>query len=169
MSQQIVRSTKKPSTFITIKSQENAKKFIKDANTGSCIILYYWNSCGHCHSFMPIWEQIKQRFDSQKKIYEIEYDDMKTLLPENLKMFSYPSIVSYNKSKAVNFKGNSRTIDTVSAFINEYVKTLSQSQPKPQSQSQSQSQPQRRPTTSPIITTLPPKPRANPKTKTSNT
>jgi len=155
MSQQVIRSTKKPSTVTTIKSQTNANKFVKDANTSSCIILYYWKSCGHCHSFMPIWEQIKQRFDSQKKIYEVEYDDMNTLLPQNLKMFSYPSIVSYNESKPTNFIGHSRTFDSVSDFINKYVKTLSQ--------------PQTRPKTSPEITMLPPKPRAKPRAKPATT
>jgi thiol-disulfide isomerase/thioredoxin len=159
MSQQVVRSTKKPSTVTTIKSQTNANKFVKDASTGSCIILYHWKSCGHCHSFMPIWEQIKQRFDSQKKIYEVEYDDMNTLLPQNLKMFSYPSIVSYNESKPTNFIGHSRTFDAVSDFINKYVKTVNQTL----------STTQTRPKTTSEITMLPPKPRAKPRAKPATT
>jgi len=127
----IVKSAKKPSTVTTIKNESHAKKFVKDANTDSCIILYYWNNCGHCHSFMPIWEQIKERFNTQKKIYEVEYNDMNNLFPQNLKMFSYPSIVSYHESKPINFIEHSRTFENVSDFINKYVKTITPKQTKP--------------------------------------
>jgi hypothetical protein len=117
---------------------------------------------------MPIWNELKRYYDNDKIIYEVEYDDMKSYLPEDLKMFSYPSIVSYNKKTAEIFKGNSRTIDSVSEFINKYVKSLSQArtQPKTQQQTRIQSQPtQRRPNTAPIITALPLKPRAKPKSR----
>jgi len=170
----IVKSAKKSSTVTTIKNESHAKKFVKDVNTDSCIILYYWNSCGHCHSFMPIWDQIKERFNTQKKIYEVEYNDMNTLFPQNLKMFSYPSIVSYNQSKPVNFVGHSRTFDNVSDFINKYVKTITTPTTRPITASRPTTAPKpiTRPTTAPKPTTRPairpatkatPKPRATPK------
>jgi thiol-disulfide isomerase/thioredoxin len=156
----IVKSAKKPSTITTIKNESHAKKFVKDVNTDSCIILYYWNSCGHCHSFMPIWDQIKERFNTQKKIYEVEYNDMNTLFPQNLKMFSYPSIVSYNQSKPINFVGHSRTFDNVSDFINKYVKTITT--PTTASRQTTRLATTPKPTPKPT-TTATPKPRATPK------
>jgi thioredoxin-like negative regulator of GroEL len=152
------------STVATIKNKATAKQFIEDCKNKSCIILYYWNSCGHCHQFMPIWNELKRYYDNDKIIYEVEYDDMKTLLPDNLQMFSYPSIVSYNNAKPINFNGASRTFENVREFINKTVKSITELKPssskpslkpslKPSSSKPSSSKPS---SSRPLL--LPPKP-----------
>ena len=125
---EIVKSSKKPSTVTTINDIADVRKFIKDIQTGSCVILYRMNGCGHCDAFMPTWEKIKDRFNTQKKIYEVEFSKMEEIFPRQLKISAFPSIVSYNSENkpntVVQFSGFSRTFDNVSDFINKYVKTV---------------------------------------------
>jgi thiol-disulfide isomerase/thioredoxin len=154
MSEKYAKLMSNPSTITSIKSREQANKFITDASRDSCIILYYWNSCGHCNTFKPIWEQLKQRFENRKKIYEIEFEQMEKLFPQSFKITSYPTIVSYNNSEKQIFN-NSRTFENVSDFINSTVKTLSRPKTAPVKIE--------RTPTKPLL--LPPKPNAKPKPK----
>jgi len=114
------RTTKKPIT--TIKTNADASKFGSDMRS-SCIILYYWNSCGHCHAFRPLWEELSLRYGNDVPFYEIEYNDM-TLFPEKYRKSSFPTIVGYNQSQEYEYN-QSRTLNDLSRFIEQQVKIKS--------------------------------------------
>ena len=118
-----VKTTKTKKSITSIKTQSDAKKFASDMKN-NCIILYYWNSCGHCHSFRPLWEELSLRYGNETPFYEIELKEMNVLFPEKYRKSSFPTIVGYNKTKELAYD-KSRTLNDLSRFIEQEVKIKS--------------------------------------------
>jgi len=103
-----------------INSKNNADILNKKKDNDRVIIIYHWNSCGHCHSLMSmLYNLLMQDQDLIKtsNLFEVEYDNFK-FLPEDLRNVSaFPSIVCINKGKKVNEFNEQRTPENLSKFI----------------------------------------------------
>lgn len=74
---------------IEINSKEAFQKQI-DKNKTMC--LYHWNYCGHCQSYMPVWEKITRIYPGIK----VELTTMKLLQPE-YQVSAFPVVAIYEK------------------------------------------------------------------------
>ena len=105
---------------------------IKDISSHGCILLYHWKDCGHCRSFMPVWDILKKKYGDIKQFYEIELSTIRQA-PEVFKSITgFPTIVAYvgEGSNKVRFQ-NSRDEETVSEFIEENVPDYDKPKSKP--------------------------------------
>ena len=69
----------------------------KQKDNDRVIIVYHWNSCGHCRSFMPSFDNLmNEEMDLMNKsnIFKVEYDNFR-FLPDILRNVSaFPMIAS---------------------------------------------------------------------------
>jgi hypothetical protein len=96
------------------------------------LTLFHSLTCGHCHTFMPVWDEMKG--DKNKNILENmsfkEYEssvienlpeDVKTINGEDVRSFGYPSIkISINKND-YEYSGR-RTPQAIYQFILDNIK-----------------------------------------------
>ena len=109
---------------------KSLNKVIDDISSHGCILLYHWKDCGHCRSFMPVWDILKEKYGNIKQFYEIELSTIRQA-PEVFKSITgFPTIVAYvgKGSNKIRFQ-NSRDEETVSKFIKENVPDYNK--PKP--------------------------------------
>ena len=119
-------------------NNKSLNTIIDDISSHGCILLYHWKDCGHCRSFMPVWDNLKDKYGNIKQFYEIELSTIRQA-PEVFKSITgFPTIVAYvgNGSNKVTFE-KSRDIKTVSQFIEDYVPNYDKpkSEVKPKSKS----------------------------------
>jgi len=93
-------------------------------NNDNCIIFYYWNSCGHCHQFKPIFYDVirelmntRQEFMKEVPIFQVEYDDFELLPDEYTKVQAFPSVVAYSNGEKKEEFNQPRTKTNLSNFI----------------------------------------------------
>lgn len=124
---------KKTSTSSTItnvdkSSLDKLKSDIK--NNGGTIILYHWNRCGHCLSFMPVWQQLRNTLNDRYRFYDIELETLQKAPTEFGNIHSFPTIRMYSTNGKINYDGN-RDISSLSSFIKKNIpKSLSPSPSK---------------------------------------
>jgi len=92
----------------------------KKTNNDRVIIVYHWNSCGHCRSFMPLLDNLMNDdigLRDISNVFKVEYDNI-GFLPERLRNVSaFPMIISYENGKKKEEFKEQRTIDNVKKFI----------------------------------------------------
>ena len=110
------------------KLKSNIKK------NGSTIILYHWNRCGHCISFMPVWQQLKQMLADRYNFYDIELQTMQQAPYAFNSINSFPTIRMYLTNGKITYDG-SRDLNSISSFIKEKIP------PSPKSSSPKSSSP----------------------------
>jgi thioredoxin-like negative regulator of GroEL len=96
----------------------NLLEEIKDKDR--VIIVYHWNSCGHCRSFMPILYNLLNEdrdLTNMANIFEVEYDDFKYLPKELTNVSAFPSVVSIEKGKKKDEFKEQRTPENLREFI----------------------------------------------------
>ena len=111
---------------------KSLNKVINDISSHGCILLHHWKDCGHCRSFMPVWDILKKKYGDIKQFYEIELSTIRQA-PEVFKSITgFPTIVAYvgEGSNKVRFQ-NSRDEETVSEFIEENVPDYDKPKSKP--------------------------------------
>ena len=106
------------------KSLDNLKSNIK--KRGATIILYHWNNCGHCHRFMPIWDELKSMLKNAYNFHDIEYSKMQEAPAAFGNIQSFPTIRMYLTNGKINYEGN-RDINSLSSFIKSNVPDLKSS------------------------------------------
>lgn len=114
----MVESTSSTITNVDKKSLDKLKSNIK--KEGATIILYHWNNCGHCHRFMPIWDQLKSSLKNSYNFYDIEYSKMQEAPSIFGKINSFPTIRMYLTNGKLNYDGN-RDVDSMSRFIKSHI------------------------------------------------
>ena len=124
---------KKTSTITNVdkNSLDKLKSDIK--SNGGTIILYHWNRCGHCLSFMPVWQQLRNMLNDRYRFYDIELETLQKAPAEFGNIHSFPTIRMYSTNGKINYDGN-RDISSISSFIKENIPkslSLSKSQEKP--------------------------------------
>jgi thiol-disulfide isomerase/thioredoxin len=104
----------------------------KQKDNDRVIIVYHWNSCGHCRAFMPILHNLlneqKELLD-MANIYEVEYDNFKYLPPELTNISAFPSVVSIEKGVKKDEFSDQRTPENLKEFITSNA-SLSSTTPK---------------------------------------
>jgi len=108
-----------------VNCKESTKILKKTLDNDKIIVVYHMNSCPHCMTFMPIFENLlreKNELLDIANIFSVELNDFK-FLPEPLKdVHGFPHIVSYNyngdelKKKEFN---SQRTPENLEKFIYE--------------------------------------------------
>ena len=92
----------------------------KKKNNDRVIIVYHWNNCGHCRSFMPILYDLlntEQELANKANIFEVEYSDFKFLPNELTNVSAFPSIISIEKGKKKDEFNEQRTSEKLKEFI----------------------------------------------------
>jgi len=114
----MVESTSSTITKVDKKSLDKLKSNIK--KEGATIILYHWHNCGHCHRFMPIWDELKTSLKNSYNFYDIEYSKMQEAPSVFGKINSFPTIRMYLTNGKLNYDGN-RDVDSMSRFIKSHI------------------------------------------------
>lgn len=106
--------------FYKIESKITGGLLEKKKDDDRVIIVYHWNSCGHCRTFMPIlYNLLREQQDLMRiaNIFEVEYDNFK-FLPEDLTNVSaFPSVVAIENGKKVGEFSEQRTPENLQDFI----------------------------------------------------
>ena len=109
----------------------------KTKNNDRVIIVYHWNSCGHCRSFMPILYNLlneERELANMANIFEVEYDNFKFLPQDLTNVSAFPSVVSIEKGKKKDEFKEQRTPENLRDFIKSN-SSLSSTQPSSSTQS----------------------------------
>lgn len=88
------------------------------------VCFYYWNSCGHCQAFKPVFydviQELQQRRDNlfdNMIIVDVEYDDF-NFLPDDLRNINaFPSVISYSNGIKTDEFNEQRTPANLEKFI----------------------------------------------------
>ncbi len=92
----------------------------KKKDNDRVIIVYHWNNCGHCRTFMPILYDLLNKDNELAKlanIFEVEYSDFKFLPKELTNVSAFPSVVAIEKGKKKDEFKEQRTQENLKDFI----------------------------------------------------
>jgi len=125
--------------FITINDDKTSNQLNQVyRNNDDCIIFYYWNSCGHCDQFKPIFYDVirdlmntRQNFMNNVPIFQIEYDDFDLLPDEYKEVQAFPSVVAYSNGEKKDEFNQPRTNSNNSSSFKSPSKLLSRSSSRP--------------------------------------
>jgi thiol-disulfide isomerase/thioredoxin len=89
-------------------------------NSESILEYYYMQSCPHCTTFTPMWEELglrvkKEGINVSLKKYDLQAPENKEKVQKN-KISGAPTIVLVKNGKSVEFKG-SRSVESLLKFI----------------------------------------------------
>jgi thiol-disulfide isomerase/thioredoxin len=87
------------------------------------VVLYHWNSCGHCIQFRDTWNRLYDNFSNSMSMISIELEDMKRL-PQDYQVNAFPTIYLYVNGKKIVYD-NSRDYDTLKKTITSNIKSKS--------------------------------------------
>ena len=100
------------------------------------IIVYHWNSCGHCRVLMPLLYklmELNRALNQKANVFEVEYSNF-NYIPNSLRnVNAFPYIVAYRKGSVVEEFNDQRTIPKLEAFISRNSNLVQQSSSKSQS------------------------------------
>jgi len=120
-----------------ITCQKDCNIFEKNFNNDRVIIIYYWNSCPHCHTLMETFDELMDNYQNilnRANIYKVEYDNLHLLNPMLRNVSAFPYIISYNNGKVDKEFSGQRDESTIKKFIEDNSsRTHSRSQTKIQS------------------------------------
>ena len=89
-------------------------------NNNNAVIVYHWNSCGHCKAFMPLLHKVletNEDLKSQANVFEIEYSNF-NYIPNYLRnVNAFPYIVAYSRGKLIEEFNDQRTLPKIEAFL----------------------------------------------------
>lgn len=85
--------------------------------------LYHWKYCGHCHSYMPIWEKVAKRCNVP--VMRVELSVMQKL-PKEHHVPGFPVVVLYENGKNKHQMIGKRVESDLHRFV-----TLNTKAPKP--------------------------------------
>lgn len=110
--------------FININNKPSSEYLIENYRNNDCVFFYYWNSCGHCHQFKPIFYDViqelkrtRQDFMRRANIFEIELDNFNLLPDEFKEVQAFPSVITYSNGKKVDEFKEQRTMPNLTNFI----------------------------------------------------
>ena len=89
------------------------------------ILLVYWKDCHYCIEFMPMWEELKKKYNDRVQFFQLERNELDKVR-DNITLLndvkSFPSIMIYdndNKRK-INYE-DERSMNKLSKFIETYL------------------------------------------------
>lgn len=108
----------------------------KQKDNDRVIIVYHWNSCGHCRVLMPLLYklmELNRALNQKANVFEVEYSNF-NYIPNSLRnVNAFPYIVAYRKGSVVEEFNDQRTIPKLEAFISRNSNLVQQSSSKSQS------------------------------------
>jgi len=111
--------SEKEENGITVVVGKNFEEIVNDS-TKHVLMEYYAPWCGHCKSFLPIYEKVAEHFKSDPSIVVGKMDATANEV-DGLTVTGYPTIKFYkkdDKSNPINFDGD-REFEDVIEFVNE--------------------------------------------------
>ena len=110
--------------FEIVNNNTSSNNLNKVYKTHNCVVFYYWNSCGHCQRFLPIFNDViynlrhnEKDFMNRAQIFQIEFEDF-NLLPDELKEIqAFPSVITYSNGEKVKEFNQQRTSENLKDFI----------------------------------------------------
>ncbi len=106
----------------TVNSMEKGELLNKTYKNGNCVVVYYWNSCGHCKTLMPVLNQLLQKEKQLLKeanVFKVEYDDFNYLPNYLTNVSAFPYVVSYQNGEKIKEFDEQRTPENLKRFIEE--------------------------------------------------
>jgi len=89
-------------------------------NNDKAVVVYHWNSCGHCRVLMPLLYklmELNRALNQKAQVFEVEYSNF-NYIPNSLRnVNAFPYIVAYRKGAIVEEFNDQRTIPKLEAFI----------------------------------------------------
>lgn len=107
----------------------------KYVNNDRAVVVYHWNSCGHCRILMPMLYklmELNKTLNQKAQVFEVEYSNF-NYIPNTLRnVIAFPYIVAYNKGTVVEEFNDQRTINKLEEFISRNTNNVESSSSKPQ-------------------------------------
>jgi hypothetical protein len=107
-----------------IEINENSRNNLNDLFDTDCIFFYYWNNCGHCLQFKPIFYDVirelmenRPTFMRKTKIFQIELNKMDLLPNEFQNVNAFPSVIAYSNGNITGEFKDQRTKTNLNKFI----------------------------------------------------
>ena len=100
-------------------------------NNDTIVIIYHWNSCGHCKILMDMINDLlmsQSNIFNKSNVFGVEYDNFKYLPDELTDVNAFPMIIAYENGKKKEEFKEQRTKENLEKFIKDNSsKTLSKS------------------------------------------
>lgn len=117
--------------LIKVNSAVKGGALEQQINNDRAVVVYHWNSCGHCRVLMPLLYklmELNRALNQKANVFEVEYSNF-NYIPNSLRnVNAFPYIVAYRKGSVVEEFNDQRTIPKLEAFISRN-SNLIQSQP----------------------------------------
>ena len=128
--------------LIKVNSAVKGGALEQQINNDRAVVVYHWNSCGHCRVLMPLLYklmELNRALNQKANVFEVEYSNF-NYIPNSLRnVNAFPYIVAYRKGSVVEEFNDQRTIPKLEAFISRNSNLVQQP-----SSSKSQSKPLRK-------------------------
>lgn len=110
--------------FITVNNSRTSNYLNQVYRNNDCIFFYYWNNCGHCHQFRPIFDEVirdlmntREEFMKKAYIFQIELSNFELLPDEFKEVQAFPSVITYSNGRKTNEFKDQRTKTNLNDFI----------------------------------------------------
>jgi len=91
-------------------------------NNDTIIIIYHWNSCGHCKILMDMINDLlmsQSNIFNRSNVFGVEYDNFKYLPDELTDVNAFPMIIAYENGKKKEEFKEQRTKENSEKFIKD--------------------------------------------------
>lgn len=94
-------------------------------NKNGYILLVHWKPCRYCIEFMPLWNELKEKYNNKVQFFELEREELNKIREKNCKKLkflndirSFPSIIIYNNDSRIHINyDEERSMHNLSNFI----------------------------------------------------
>jgi thiol-disulfide isomerase/thioredoxin len=126
--------------LIKVNSAVKGGALEQQINNDRAVVVYHWNSCGHCRVLMPLLYklmELNRALNQKANVFEVEYSNF-NYIPNSLRnVNAFPYIVAYRKGSVVEEFNDQRTIPKLEAFISRNSNLVQQPSSKSSSKSSS--------------------------------
>jgi protein disulfide-isomerase-like protein len=85
------------------------------------LVLFKAEWCGHCKKFVPIWDNLKQKYENNSNIELVTFDSDKNKLEQLLyKIEGFPTLILNKKGKHIEYTGK-RTEEDINNFLSKNI------------------------------------------------
>ena len=106
--------------YIEVKSKIDGGFLEEKKNNDTIVIVYHWNSCGHCKILMDMFEDLlmyQSNIFNKSNVFGVEYDNFKYLPNELTDVNAFPMIIAYENGKKKEEFKEQRTKENLEKFI----------------------------------------------------
>ena len=125
-----------------VKSKIDGGYLEEKKNNDTIIIIYHWNSCGHCKILMDMINDLlmyQSNIFNRSNVFGVEYDNFKYLPNELTDVNAFPMIIAYENGKKKEEFKEQRTKENLEKFIKDNTSKSSSSKSSTSKSSSSKS------------------------------